>query len=51
MCPLQNGIDYQSLVVVSKKIMTMIFTLSKKKVYYNPEHVFGNVRKEQLKIA
>ncbi len=41
----------QALVVVSKKILTMIFTLSKKKEYYNPEHVFGNVRKEQLKAA
>lgn len=28
----------QALVVVSKKILTMIFTLSKKKEYYNPEH-------------
>ena len=33
----------QALVVVSKKILTMIFTLSK--------YVFGNVRKEQLKAA
>lgn len=41
----------QALVVVSKKILTMIFTLSKKKVYYNPEQVFGNVRKEQLQAA
>ena len=41
----------QALVVVSKKILTMIFTLSKKKEYYNPEQVFGNVRKEQLKAA
>ena len=37
--------------MVSKKILTMIFTLSKKKEYYNPENVFGNVRKEQLKAA
>lgn len=41
----------QALVVVSKKILTIIFTLSKKKEYYNPEQVFGNVRKEQLKAA
>ena len=41
----------QALVVVSKKILTMIFTLSKKKEYYDPEYVFGNVRKEQLKAA
>lgn len=40
-----------ALVVVSKKILTMIFTLSKKKEYYNPEKVFGNVRKEQLRVA
>lgn len=41
----------QALVVVSKKILTMIFTLSKKKEYYNPEQVFGNVRKKQLQAA
>lgn len=41
----------QALVVVSKKILTMIFTLTKKKENYNPEKVFGNVRKEQLKAA
>lgn len=41
----------QALVVVSKKILTMIFTLSEKKEYYNPEKVFGNVRKEQLQAA
>ena len=40
-----------ALVVVSKKILTMIFTLSKKKEYYNSEKVFGNVRKEQLRVA
>ena len=41
----------QALVVVSKKILTMIFTLSKKKEYYDPELVFGNVRKKQLQAA
>lgn len=41
----------QALVVVSKKILTIIFTLSKKKEYYHPEQVFGNIRKEQLKAA
>lgn len=41
----------QALVVVSKKILTLIFTLSKKKVSYNPEQVFGSVRKEQLQAA
>ena len=41
----------QALVVVSKKILTMIYTLSKKKEYYNPEQVFGKIRKEQLQAA
>ncbi|MFZ2539342.1 MAG: IS110 family transposase [Oscillospiraceae bacterium] len=38
----------QALVVISKKILTLIFTLSKKKEYYQPENVFGMVRKSQL---
>lgn len=41
----------QALVVVSKKVLTLIFTLSKKKVYYNPENVFGIVRRSQLQAA
>lgn len=41
----------QALVVVSKKILTLLFTLSKKKEYYNPETVFGAVRKSQLEVA
>jgi transposase len=41
----------QALVVISKKILTLIFTLSKKKEYYNPENVFGTVRKSQLEVA
>lgn len=41
----------QALVVVSKKILTMIHTLSKKKEHYSPEKVFGAVRKSQLKAA
>lgn len=41
----------QALVVISKKILTLIFTLSKKKEYYNPERVFGDVRKGQLQAA
>ena len=41
----------QALVVISKKILTLIFTLSKKKEYYNPERVFGEVRKGQLQAA
>ncbi len=41
----------QALVVVSKKILTMIHTISKKREYYRPEKVFGAVRKSQLKAA
>ena len=41
----------QALVVIGKKILTLIFTLSTKKEYYNPEKVFGEVRKSQLKAA
>ena len=35
----------------SKKVLTLIFTLSKKKVYYEPELVFGSYRKSQLQAA
>lgn len=41
----------QALVVISKKILTLIYTLSKKKEYYKSEKVFGEVRKSQLKAA
>ena len=41
----------QALVVVSKKILTMIHTLSKKKEHYSSEKVFGTVRRSQLKAA
>lgn len=41
----------QALVVVSKKVLTLIFTLSKKKEYYQPELVFGEYRKSQLQVA
>lgn len=41
----------QALVVISKKVLTLIFTLSKKKVYYQPELVFGEYRKSQLLAA
>ena len=40
-----------ALVVVSKKVLTLIFTLSKKKVYYEAERVFGSYRKSQLQAA
>ena len=41
----------QALVVISKKVLTLIFTLSKKKEYYQPELVFGEYRKSQLLAA
>lgn len=41
----------QALVVISKKVLTLIFTLSKKKAYYEPELVFGRYRKSQLQAA
>lgn len=41
----------QALIVVSKKILTVIHTLAKKKESYDPGKVFGHVRREQLKAA
>ena len=41
----------QALIVVSKKILTLIHTLAKKKESYDPEKVFGYVRREQFKAA
>ena len=41
----------QALVVISKKILTLIHTLAKKKENYDPEKVFGHVRREQLKAT
>ena len=41
----------QALVVISKKVLTLIFILSKKKAYYQPELVFGEYRKSQLLAA
>ena len=41
----------QALIVVSKKILTLIHTLAKKRESYDPEKVFGYVRREQLKAA
>lgn len=41
----------QALIVVSKKILTLVHTLAKKKENYDPEKVFGYVRREQLKTA
>jgi len=41
----------QALIVVSKKILTLIHTLAKKKENYAPEKMFGYVRREQLKVT
>ncbi len=41
----------QELVVVSKKLLTLMYTLAKKKQYYNAEKVFGEVRRGQLTAA
>ena len=41
----------QALIVISKKILTLIHTLAKKKEDYDPNKVFGHVRREQLKTA
>lgn len=41
----------QALIVISKKILTLIHTLARKKESYDPDKVFGNVRREQLKAA
>lgn len=41
----------QALIVASKKILTLIHTLAKKKESCDPEKVFGHVRREQLKAA
>jgi len=38
----------QGLVVISKKIITIIYTLIKKQTTYNKELVFGEFRKKQL---
>lgn len=41
----------QALVVISKKVLTLMFVLAKKKEYYSPDKVFGKVRKSQLNAA
>ena len=41
----------QALVVISKKLLTLLYTLAKKKQYYNADKVFGEVRKIQLAAA
>ena len=41
----------QALVVISKKIITMIYSILKKKTSYNPELVLGQVRRTMLMAA
>ncbi len=41
----------QALVVISKKLLTLIYTLAKKKQYYDADRVFGQVRRSQLAAA
>ncbi len=41
----------QALVVISKKLLTLIFVLAKKKQYYDSSKVFGEVRRNQLAAA
>jgi transposase len=41
----------QSLVVISKKIITVIYSLLKKQAKYDPALVLGAVRREMLKAA
>jgi len=41
----------QALVVVSKKIITVIYSLLKKRTLYKPERVLGTARKELMAVA
>ncbi len=41
----------QALVVISKKLLTLIHTLAKKRQYYDADKVFGQVRRSQLAAA
>ena len=41
----------QALVVISKKIITVIYSMLKKNESYNPEAVLGQVRREMLLVA
>jgi len=41
----------QALVVISKKLLTLIYTLAKKRQYYDSGKVFGKVRRSQLAEA
>jgi hypothetical protein len=41
----------QSLIVVSKKIIAVIYSLLKNKATYEPTRVFGTVRREMMNLA
>lgn len=41
----------QALIVVAKKILTIIHAMVRKQEIYQPEKVFGRIRKEQLRSA
>jgi len=41
----------QALVVIAKKIITVIYNLVKKQTEYRPELVLGEFRKSQIKQA
>ena len=41
----------QALGVISKKLLTLIYTLAKKRQYYDSGKVFGEVRRNQLAAA
>ena len=41
----------QALVVIGKKVLTLVFSLAKKKESYEPSKMFGEVRRNQLQAA
>ena len=41
----------QALVVISKKVITIIYSLIKKQENYKPERVFGKIRQQMLLAA
>lgn len=41
----------QALVVISKKVLSLIYALAKKKEYYDSNRVLGEVRQSQLLLA
>lgn len=41
----------QALIVISKKIVTIIYTIVTKDTTYQPERVLGKVRREMLMAA